>query len=124
MKDIGTALMANLNLFTEFSSSAEATAQWWNHVKADLESPTPTLLPFEKGSSEIFSKWAETQQGFQQYHNVVRLYFCRRVLPHAERGSNPDITLGKLSAHALPKILHIFQHGLLTMWTSRGHENP
>jgi len=85
MKDIGAALVANLDLLTEFSRSVEATAEWWNHVKADLESLNPTLLPLEKGkgssdASELFSKWAEVQQGFQQYHNVVRLCFCRGVL--------------------------------------------
>jgi hypothetical protein len=84
MKDIGTALVSNLNLFAEFSLSVEATAKWWNHVKADLEGPNPTLLPLEKGSSdfsEILSKWAEMQQGFQHYYTVVRLYFFRKVLP-------------------------------------------
>jgi hypothetical protein len=94
MEGIGTALVANLDPFTKFFGSAEATAEWWNHVKADLERPNPTLLPFEKGSSnasEIFSKWAEMQQEFHQYHNVVRLYFCRRVLLLAERASNLDI---------------------------------
>ena len=69
--------MDHLNLFAEFSRSVEATAKWWNHVKADLDGSNPTLLPFEKGSSdaiEIFSQWAEMQQGFQQYHNVARLF--------------------------------------------------
>jgi hypothetical protein len=83
MKDIGTALVDNLNLFTEFSRSAKATAEWWNHVKVDLDSPNPDLLPLKRGSSdasEKFSKWAEMQEGFQQYHNVVRLYFCRGIL--------------------------------------------
>ena len=82
MKDIGTDLVANVDLFTEFSCSVEATAKWWNYVKVDLENPTPTLLPFERGSAdaEIFSKWAEMQQEFQQYYNVVRPYFFRRIL--------------------------------------------
>jgi hypothetical protein len=69
----------NLNLFTEFSRSVEALAEWWNHVKVDLESPKPNLLPLKRGSSEAnekYSKWAEIQQGFQQYPKLVRLYFC------------------------------------------------
>ena len=76
MKDICASLVANLNLFTEFSRSLEAAAEWWNLVKADLESPNPTLLPFEgeSGDGGNFLNWAEMQQGFQQYYNVVRLH--------------------------------------------------
>ena len=77
MKDIGTALVTNLNLLTEFSRSTELTVEWWNHIKADLENPNPTLLPFKRRSSDArhkFSHWEEMQQGFQQYHNAVRLY--------------------------------------------------
>ena len=122
MKDIGAALVANLDLLTEFSRSVEATAEWWNHVKADLESLNPTLLPLEKGSSdasESFSKWAEMQQRFQQYHNIVRLYFCRRVLVPAGRASNlNDVALGELSARALPRTSRIFQYGL-TIWINQ-----
>ncbi|KIM36251.1 hypothetical protein M413DRAFT_427683 [Hebeloma cylindrosporum] len=73
MKDIGTTLVANLNLFSEFSRSVEATAEWWQSIKADLESPNPTLLPsgMEFGdASEKMSKWAEMQQGFQEYYNA------------------------------------------------------
>jgi len=77
MKDIGTAFVTNLNLLTEFSRSIQATAEWWNHIKSDLENLNPTLLPFERGSSDAsdkFSHWEEMQQEFQQYHNVVSLY--------------------------------------------------
>ena len=82
MKDIGTGLVANLNLLTEFSRTAEATAEWWNHVKADLESSNPTLLPLEIRSGDVnekFSKWTELQQGFQQYYNIVRLCIAGRT---------------------------------------------
>ena len=100
MKDIGTGLVANLNLLTEFSRSAEATAEWWNLVKADLENPNPTLLPFEKGSSdasEKVSKWAELRQGFQQYYNVVRR-FCWTSLSPLECASDiRHLTPGELS---------------------------
>jgi hypothetical protein len=100
MKDIGTDLVANLSLLTEFSRSVEATAEWWQYVKADLESPNPTLLPLEKGSSDVnekLSKWTETQQGFQQYYNVVRLYSCWTYLSPMERSSDiHHITPGEL----------------------------
>jgi len=120
MTDIGIALVANLNILTEFSRSVEATAEWWNHVKSDLESPNPTLLPLEKGSSDahaLFSKWAEIKQEFQRYHNVVCLYFCRRVLnpEAAERAPNlhdVDVTLGERSKRALPRTPRIFRRGL------------
>ena len=116
MKDIGTDFVDNIDLFTEFSGSVQAMANWWNRVKANLESPNPTLLPVEKGSSdasEIFSKsWAEMKQEFQQYHNAVRLYFCQRVLLPAERASNLNITLGELGTQALPRTPRIFQHEL------------
>lgn len=86
MDDIGTALVTNLNLLTEFSRSIGLTAEWWNHIKADLENPNPTLLPLARGSSDAsdkFSHWEEMQQGFQQYHNVVSLYLpittCRTL---------------------------------------------
>jgi len=72
--------VANLNLLAEFSRSVGATAEWWNFIKGDLETPSPTLLPSGKGpgdANEEFSRWAEMQQGFQQYYNVVRLYFHR-----------------------------------------------
>lgn len=77
MKDIGTDLVANLNLLSDFSRSAEATAEWWQYVKVDLEGPNPTLLPLKRGSSdasEKYSKWTEMRQGFQQYYNVVRRF--------------------------------------------------
>jgi hypothetical protein len=114
MKDIGTRLVANLDLFTEFSHSVEATAEWWNYVKADLDNPKPTVLPLQKGSSdEIFSKWVEIQQGFERYHHKVRLYFCRRVLLPEKCASNlHDVTLGELSTRALPRTPRIFQHRL------------
>ena len=121
MTDIGTALVANLDILTEFSRSVKATAEWWTHVKADLESPNPTLLPLEKESSdarELFSKWAEIKQEFQRYHNVVRLYFCRWVLhpEAAERAPNlHDATLGERSTRALSRTPRIFQRGL-TIW--------
>jgi hypothetical protein len=116
MKEIGSALVANLDLLTEFSRSVEATAEWWNHVKTDLDSPKPTLLPLERGSSdasEIFSKWAGMQQEFQQYHNMVRLYICRRVLRPAS--NLHDVALGELSKRAFSRTPRIFQHEL-TMW--------
>jgi len=116
MKDIGTGLVANLNLLTEFSRSAEAAAEWWNLVKADLENPSPTLLPLEKGSSdtsEKFSKWAELQQGFQQYYNVVRRFFCWTSLSPMECASDiRHLTPGELSTRTLPRTSRIFQYGV------------
>jgi len=113
MKDIGTALVTNLNLLTEFSRSNERTAEWWNHIKADLETPSPTLLPFEKGSNDASNKlshWEEMQQGFQQYHNMVSLYIY--LLPPPVRLIS---TLGKLGKQPLSRTPCIVQHGL-TMW--------
>jgi len=116
MKDIGTGLVANLNLLTEFSRSVEATAEWWNHVKADLESPNPTLLPLEIKSGdarEKFSRWTELQQGFQQYYNIVRLYFCWTDSSPIGRASDiHHIPPGELGTRALPRTPRIFQHGL------------
>ena len=82
LKDIGIDLVANLNLLTEFSRSVEATAKWWNYVKDDLASPRSALFPSGKESTdarEKFSKWTEMQQEFQQYYNVVRLYFYQML---------------------------------------------
>ncbi|KIM36254.1 hypothetical protein M413DRAFT_427686, partial [Hebeloma cylindrosporum] len=63
MKEIGTGLVANLNLLNEFSRCGRMS-------KTISKAPI-RLYSRSNDASERLSRWAEMQQGFQQYYNVV-----------------------------------------------------
>ncbi|PPR05505.1 hypothetical protein CVT26_009009 [Gymnopilus dilepis] len=85
LKDIGTDLVANLNLLSEFSRETTAVQEWWTYVKQDLDSETPTLLPSSPApgirsegdlrrradAAEKFDRWAQLKESFQQYYNII-----------------------------------------------------
>ncbi|KAF8877453.1 hypothetical protein CPB84DRAFT_1794926, partial [Gymnopilus junonius] len=79
LKDIGTDLVANLNLLSEISRETTNVSGWWSYVKDDLAAERPTLIPSQKDSSdqattyasEKFAKWSQLKEAFQQYYNIV-----------------------------------------------------
>ena len=81
LKDVGTGLVANLNLLSEFARAVTNVGEWWRIVKDDLTSKTPHLLPLLPGASHTrgsyptppdhFTQWMDMKQGFQEYYNVV-----------------------------------------------------
>ncbi len=83
LKDVGTDLVANLSLFTQFSRSVGGIAEWWDWIKNDLTSETPTLLPpsFSESDSEtqesgdLYALWTTLKENLQEYHNIVHTSF-------------------------------------------------
>jgi hypothetical protein len=74
LKDVGNDLVANLNLFSDFSRSTASLAEWCEWVKDDLGSDTSTLLPSNPSeTADIVTKWTEMKDAFQEYYNVVRV---------------------------------------------------
>jgi len=81
LKDIGSDLVASLNLLLHFSREVSAMAEWWTYINANLASGEPTLLSATtKRSSEepstsnvsSFAWWSHTKESFQDYYNIVR----------------------------------------------------
>ncbi|KAF8965767.1 hypothetical protein BDZ97DRAFT_1810888 [Flammula alnicola] len=81
LKDVGTDLVANLNLLSEFSRAVGSVAEWWQCVKEDLASENPSLLPSSQpqanGAVDKYKRWAELKEGFQEYYNVVNAAHIR-----------------------------------------------
>lgn len=66
LKDVGTDLVANLNLLSEFSQRASETAAWWSWVRDDLLSSNSVLL------SSPSTQWEPIKCDWQEYYNIVR----------------------------------------------------
>lgn len=66
LKDVGTDLVANLNLLSEFSQRASETAAWWSWVRDDLLSSNSVLL------SSPSAQWESIKSDWQEYYNIVR----------------------------------------------------
>ena len=64
LKDIGTDLVANLNLLSEFSRRASEAAAWWLWVRDDLVSTKSELL-------SSAAHWAPIRDEWQEYYNIV-----------------------------------------------------
>jgi len=82
LKDVGTDLVANLSLFTQFSRSVNGIAEWWDWIKNDLASESPTVLPPSSGSDleaqesgDLYALWTTLKENLQEYHNIVHIFF-------------------------------------------------
>lgn len=64
LKDIGTDLVANLNLLSEFSQRASESAAWWLWVRDDLVSTNSELL-------SSAAQWAPIKNEWQEYYNII-----------------------------------------------------
>ncbi|KDR66473.1 hypothetical protein GALMADRAFT_259268 [Galerina marginata CBS 339.88] len=79
LKDIGTGLVANLNLISAFSRDMTSVAGWWTNVNEDLASESPRLLPSTaetttgSDSAQKFARWLTIKDGFQQYYNLINV---------------------------------------------------
>ncbi|PPQ81372.1 hypothetical protein CVT25_015893 [Psilocybe cyanescens] len=79
LKDIGTGLVANLNLLSDFVRAVTNVSEWWVFVKEDLESPKPTLIPSPSSPTpytqdevrNMHTRWTSLKEGFQQYYDVI-----------------------------------------------------
>jgi hypothetical protein len=70
LKDVGTKLVANLSLLSEFSKAVTEVADWWSSVKDDLALEESTLLAV---TYPQYEGWSEMKDNFQEYYDVVRL---------------------------------------------------
>jgi hypothetical protein len=70
LKDVGTKLVANLSLLSEFSKAVSEVADWWSLVKDDLALEEPALLA---ETYPQYERWSEMRDDFQEYYDVVRL---------------------------------------------------
>ncbi|KAF8816115.1 hypothetical protein BYT27DRAFT_6476430 [Phlegmacium glaucopus] len=88
LKDVGTNLVANLSLLSEFSKAVAEVADWWSSVKDDLALEDPSLLVptstqygDEEGIGNIegktFAWWSEMKDGFQEYYDVINVVHLR-----------------------------------------------
>ena len=64
LKDIGTDLVANLNLLSDFSRRVSEAAAWWLWVRDDLVSTNSELL-------SSAAQWAPIKDEWQEYYNIV-----------------------------------------------------
>ena len=70
LKDVGTKLVANLSLLSEFSKVVAEVADWWSLVKDDLALEESKLLAV---TYPQYEGWSEMKDDFQEYYDVVRL---------------------------------------------------
>ena len=68
---MGTKLVANLSLLSEFSKAVTEVADWWAWVKDDLASEESVLLAV---TYPQYDGWSEMKDDFQEYYDVVRLH--------------------------------------------------
>ena len=69
---MGTTLVTNLSLLSEFSKAVNEVADWWSSVKDDLALEEPALLAV---AYPQYEGWSEMKDDFQEYYDVVRLPF-------------------------------------------------
>ena len=83
LKDVGTDLVANLKVFSQFSRAAEEIAEWWASVKKELVSETPVLPhistsePRPGETDEQFVLWSNMKENLWEYYTTV----CAFSLP-------------------------------------------
>jgi hypothetical protein len=75
LKDVGTDLVANLKLFSQFARAAEEIADWWVSIKNELVSEMPSL-PYistsERGGiDEQFVLWSNMKENLWEYYTIV-----------------------------------------------------
>ena len=73
LKDVGTDLVANLKLFTQFSHASEEIANWWARVKNELVSDTAGLLRISTPESkpDQFALWSSIEENLLEYYTIV-----------------------------------------------------
>lgn len=76
LKDIGTGLVENLNLLSQFSTAVTSISGWWACVKEDLEAEVSLLFPNTPGiidaaSVANFAMWSDVKDAYQQYYDIV-----------------------------------------------------
>lgn len=70
LKDVGTKLVANLSLLSDFSKAVNEVADWWSVVKDDLALEESALLAV---TYPQYERWNAMKDNFQEYYDVVRL---------------------------------------------------
>ncbi|KAH9474526.1 hypothetical protein JR316_0012987 [Psilocybe cubensis] len=79
LKDIGTGLVANLNLLSDFARAVMSVSDWWTFMQADLESTKPTTIPSPNAISAytqeevrtMQTRWFALKEGFQKYYDII-----------------------------------------------------
>lgn len=98
MKEVGTDLVANLNLLNRFSRSLLDLMSWWEWLEEELLSPNSTLLPSMKDrDADLYARWSRIKAGYLDYYNTVRDF--RRS---SSSRSNDVISRSALSIHVIP----------------------
>lgn len=98
MKEVGTDLVANLNLLNRFSRSLLDLMSWWEWLEEELLSPNSTLLPSMKDrDADLYARWSRIKAGYLDYYNTVR-DFLRSSLSR----SNDVMSRSALSIHVIP----------------------
>lgn len=73
LKEVGTDLVANLNLLNQFSRSMLDLTSWWEWLEEELMSPDSTLLPStDQRDAELYARWSKIKGGYLDYYNTVR----------------------------------------------------
>jgi len=77
LKDVGTDLVANLKVFSQFSHAAEEVAEWWASVEKELMSETPAIPLIATSESkpgeinEQFVLWSNMKANLWEYYTTV-----------------------------------------------------
>ena len=71
LKDVGTDLVANLKLFTQFSHASEEIADWWVCVKTELAPGRLHVSTSESKPGDQFALWSNIKENLWEYYTVV-----------------------------------------------------
>ncbi|EKM78186.1 hypothetical protein AGABI1DRAFT_129315 [Agaricus bisporus var. burnettii JB137-S8] len=78
LKEVGTDLVANLNLLNRFSRSLLDLMSWWEWLEEELLSPNSTLLPSMKDrDADLYARWSRIKAGYLDYYNTIRVVYTR-----------------------------------------------
>lgn len=81
LKEVGTDLVANLNLLNQFSRSMLDLVSWWEWLEEELLSPNSTLLPSaENRDAELYARWSKIKGGYLDYYNTVRGFLAFLII--------------------------------------------
>ncbi|KAF9531254.1 hypothetical protein CPB83DRAFT_849642 [Crepidotus variabilis] len=83
LKGVGTGLVANMKLLSDFSRIANETAEWWSAIDNELQTHAPQLLPVPEApnatdapspeDAEKFAEWSKMKDSYQDYYNQVNV---------------------------------------------------
>ncbi|KAF8998252.1 hypothetical protein BDQ17DRAFT_818693 [Cyathus striatus] len=73
LKEVGTDLVANLSLISQFTSNIENLAGWWGAVTEQLSQDNFALRPpgAEEGDGDTYAMWGKMKSDWQTYYNVI-----------------------------------------------------